>query len=107
VLAARRIDSLRVAHERVTRNFREQQMQRLATEAELKALRAQLNPHFLFNALTTIGYLIQNAPPKALETLLRLTTLLRGILRRSAADFCTLDEEIDLVTSYLDIERAR
>jgi two-component system LytT family sensor kinase len=106
-LASRRIDSLRVAGERVARNMREQEMQRLATEAELRALRAQLNPHFLFNALTTIGYLIQNAPPRALETLLRLTNLLRGVLRRSATEFSTVDEEIDLVRSYLDIERAR
>ena len=105
--AARRIDVLRVARERVARNVREHEMQRLATEAELRALRAQLNPHFLFNALTTIGYLIQNAPPRALETLFRLTTLLRGVLRRSAVEFSTLEEELDLVTSYLDIERAR
>jgi two-component system LytT family sensor kinase len=106
-LAGRRIDSLRVAQERVARDIREQQMQRLATEAELRALRAQLNPHFLFNALTTIGYLIQEAPPRALATLLRLTSVLRGVLRRSSAEFSTLDEEIELVASYLDIERAR
>jgi two-component system LytT family sensor kinase len=106
-LAARRIDSLRVAQERVERNLREQAMQRLATEAELRALRAQLNPHFLFNALTTIGYLIQHTPPRALETLLRLTSVLRGVLRRSTAEFSTLGEEIDLITSYLEIEHAR
>jgi two-component system LytT family sensor kinase len=106
-LGARRIDSLRVAQERLSRDVREQQMQRLATEAELRALRAQLNPHFLFNALTTIGYLIQHAPGRALSTLLKLTSVLRGVLRRSAADFSTLGEEVDLVTSYLDIEQAR
>ena len=106
-LATRRIDSLRVAQERVAHHVREQDMQRLATEAELRALRAQLNPHFLFNALTTIGYLIQHAPPRALETLLRLTSVLRGVLRRSTAEFSTLGEEIDLITSYLEIEHAR
>jgi two-component system LytT family sensor kinase len=106
-LAARRIDSLRVAQERVERNLREGEMQRLAAEAELRALRAQLNPHFLFNALTTIGYLIQTAPPRALETLLRLTTVLRGVLRRSTTEFSTLGEEIDLISSYLEIEHAR
>jgi LytS/YehU family sensor histidine kinase len=79
----------------------------LATEAELRALRAQINPHFLFNALTTIGYLIQTAPDRALETLMRLTQLLRGVLRRSEGEFATLGEEIELIESYLDIERAR
>ena len=72
-------------------------MQRLATEAELRALRAQLNPHFLFNALTTIGYLIQTAPTRAVDTLLRLTHVLRGVLRRSTSEFSTLAEEIDLI----------
>ena len=82
-------------------------MERLAAQAELRALRAQLQPHFLFNALTTIGHLIQQAPPRALDTLLRLTSVLRGVLRRTTSEFATLGEEIDLITSYLDIEQAR
>jgi signal transduction histidine kinase len=106
-LAARRIDSLRVAEERLAHSLREQDMLRLATEAELRSLRAQLNPHFLFNALTTVGYLIQQAPPRALDTLLRLTTVLRSVLRQSTREFSTLGEEIELVCAYLDIERAR
>jgi two-component system LytT family sensor kinase len=81
-------------------------MEKLATEAELRALRAQLNPHFLFNALTTVGHLIQTAPPRALETLLRLTTLLRAVLR-SEGEFTTLGREMEMVAAYLDIERAR
>jgi two-component system sensor histidine kinase LytS len=81
-------------------------MARLATEAELKALRAQLNPHFLFNALTTLGYLIQTSPPRALQTLLRLTDLLRRVLRSEGA-FTSLGKELELVDAYLDIERAR
>jgi len=106
-VTARRIDGLRVSQERHAHNLREEAMQRLATEAELRALRAQLNPHFLFNALTTIGYLIQHAPPRALDTLFRLTTVLRGVLRRTSREFSTLGDEIELITSYLDIERAR
>ncbi|MCI0623434.1 MAG: histidine kinase [Acidobacteria bacterium] len=54
-----------MTHERCQRDLREEEIGRLATEAELRALRAQLNPHFLFNALTTIGYLIQTAPSRA------------------------------------------
>lgn len=106
LLAARRIDALRVSHERYEQEIREQQTSKLATEAELRALRAQLNPHFLFNALTTISYLINTAPEKAIDTLLRLTQLLRGVLR-STGEFSTLGEEIKLIESYLEIEHAR
>ena len=81
-------------------------MAKLATEAELRALRAQINPHFLFNALTTLGYLIQTAPERALQTLLRLTSLLRAVLR-SEGEHTTLGRELEVVESYLDIERAR
>ena len=103
---ARRIDSLRVTHERCEQAQREQEIATLASEAQLRALRAQVNPHFLFNALTTIGYLIQTSPGQALSTLLRLTDLLRRVLR-SASEWTTLDEELRLVEAYLDIERAR
>jgi two-component system LytT family sensor kinase len=106
VVVARRVDAIRITNERYNRELREQEIGKLATEAELRALRAQINPHFLFNALTTIGYLIQTAPPRALETLLRLTALLRGVLR-SEGEFTTLGRELDIVESYLDIERAR
>jgi two-component system LytT family sensor kinase len=106
VVVARRIDAIRLTNERYTREIREQEIGKLATEAELRALRAQINPHFLFNALTTIGYLIQTAPPRALDTLLRLTALLRGVLR-SEGELTTLGRELEVVESYLDIERAR
>lgn len=107
VMVARRIDAARVTHERCARDLREQETTKLATEAELRALRAQVNPHFLFNSLTTVGYLIQTAPERAFETLMRLTSLLRGVLRRSEGEFATLGEEIELIESYLEIERAR
>ncbi len=106
LVTARRIDALRVTHERCEQEFREQEFARLATEAQLTALRSQINPHFLFNSLTTIGYLIKAEPDKAYDTLLRLTQLLRSVLT-STGEFCTLGEEMKLIESYLDIERAR
>ncbi len=106
-LVARRIDTVRSAHERCAITIREQEMRKLTVEAELRALRAQLNPHFLFNALTTIGYLIQTTPAQALDTLLRLTELLRAVLKRLEGEFSTLGQEVDLVQSYLMIEQAR
>jgi two-component system LytT family sensor kinase len=99
LLAARRVDAIRLSRERYQQN-------KLTTEAELRALRAQVNPHFLFNALNTIGYLIQTSPVRAHATLMKLTTLLRGVLR-SAGSATTLGDEIDLVSAYLEIERAR
>ncbi len=110
VMTARRIDAVRITHERYARDLNEREMRRLATQAELRALRAQINPHFLFNALTTIGYLIQTTPELAVQTLLRLTALLRGVLRRldgPDGEFSTLGEEVELIESYLEIERAR
>jgi two-component system, LytTR family, sensor kinase len=107
LMVARRIDVVRVAHDRCKISLREQEISKLATEAELRALRAQLNPHFLFNALTTLGYLIQTAPDKAFETLMRLTGLLRGVLRRSAGEFASVGEEVELIKAYLDIEKTR
>jgi LytS/YehU family sensor histidine kinase len=106
MMVGRRIDELRVSEERYERDLRENEMRRLATEAELRALRAQLNPHFLFNALTTLGHLITTSPPRAIDALYRLTALLRAVLRRTS-EFVTLREEMQLVEAYLAIEQAR
>lgn len=107
LLAARRIDLVRVAHERCEREAREHETVRLATEAELQALRAQLNPHFLFNALTTLGYLVQTAPDRALATLYELTGLLRAVLRPTSGHTVPLADELAIVEAYLAIEGAR
>jgi signal transduction histidine kinase len=106
-LLGRRIDALRVARERLERDLREESLHRLTSEAELQALRAQLQPHFLFNALTTLGHLMQAAPERAQATLYRLTSLLRAVLQRSAGEQTTLGEELGLVEDYLAIESAR
>jgi signal transduction histidine kinase len=105
--AARRLDALRWIHERCERDLREELVAKLATEAELRALQAQLNPHFLFNALNTLGYLMKASPDRARSTLLDLTKLLRAVLKRSGGEVATLGQEIELVESYLAIERAR
>jgi signal transduction histidine kinase len=102
----RQIDARRMIDERYQRDLRQQEISKLAAEAELRALRAQLNPHFLFNALTTIGYLIQTAPTRTLGVLLQLTGLLRGVLK-PAGEFVSLGEEIELIRSYLEIESSR
>ncbi len=105
--AARRLDALRWVHERCERDLREELAAKLATEAELRALQAQLNPHFLFNALNTLGHLMKAAPDRARGTLLDLTKLLRAVLKRSSGEAVALGDEIALVEAYLAIERAR
>jgi signal transduction histidine kinase len=106
-LVGRRIDECRIDADRRARAQREEEMRRLTAEAELRALRAQLNPHFLFNALTTLGHLMQSAPDRALSTLYQLTGLLRAVLRRTNGQFVSLAEELEIVQSYLAIERER
>ena len=107
LLIARRIDELRMADERYHRDLREHEIRRLAAVSELEALRAQLNPHFLFNALSAVGFLIRTSPSRALDTLYQLTALLRAVLRRNNGEFVTLEEEMQIVDAYLAIESAR
>ncbi len=106
-LIGRRIDAVRVTIERVERDVREQEALRLAAEAELHAVRAQLHPHFLFNALTTVAHLMREAPDRALATLYQLTALLRAVLRSPISGSVAVREELEIVESYLAIERAR
>ena len=107
LLAGLRVDALRVINERFERDVREADIQRLASEAELSALRAQLDPHFLFNTLNTLGYLMRVAPGRAQETLHEVSALLRSVVYRSRRAHCTLAEEVELVEAYLAIETAR
>lgn len=86
---------------------REQELQTLATRAELRALRAQINPHFLFNALNTVASCIRTRPDAADETLMQLAEVFRYTLRRSDKEWVRLHEEMDFVRSWLAVEQAR
>lgn len=78
----------------------------LATKAELKALQAQINPHFLFNAINTIVSLIRTKPDKARDLLIHLGLYFRKNLHKNE-DEVNLDKELQHVKSYLEIEKAR
>lgn len=78
----------------------------MLTEAELKLVQAQVNPHFLFNTLNTIGSVLRTNPEKARELILHLSSFFRNNLKR-ASQVATLSEEIEHVSSYLIIEEAR
>jgi len=78
----------------------------LVTQAELKALQAQINPHFLFNALNTVVSFCRTDPMKARDLLIHLSEFFRRNLRQSD-QLVTLKDEIEHVNSYLAIQGAR
>lgn len=83
------------------------ELQVLAREAELKALRAQIDPHFLFNSLNSINALVMTDPVAARKMCVLLADFLRGTLRFGSEGRIPLAEEIRLAEGYLDIERVR
>jgi len=86
---------------------RQERLREMAARSELKALKAQINPHFLFNALNSISALIATDPPAAERTLERLAGIFRGTLLASERENVTLSRELEVVDAYLEIERAR
>jgi signal transduction histidine kinase len=85
----------------------EQELRSLTTQAELKALKAQINPHFFFNALNTIAALIHTDPALAEASVERLAKMFRYVLAGSEQGQVPLEEELAFVDDYLEIERAR
>jgi sensor histidine kinase YesM len=80
----------------------------LRTRAELEALRAQLNPHFLFNTLHSLMALVRHDPQAAEDALERLATLLRHtLITGKEAEDVTLGQELDFIQNYLALERLR
>ena len=101
------LENVRFRVERRRQEEREQQLRWLASRAELKALRAQINPHFLFNALSVIAGLLHYQPELADETIEQLAQVFRYTLRKSENEWAPLAEEVDFVSAYLRIEHAR
>lgn len=80
---------------------------RRAEQAELRYLKAQLNPHFLFNALNGIRGLVAEDPAKAQHAITQLASLLRTALTSATVDTVTLERELAVVDDYLAIEAIR
>lgn len=78
-----------------------------AVNARLQALQAQLNPHFLFNALNTVASLVRTDPVRAERTVEQLALVLRRTLAHSASPFTTLRDEADYVRAWLAVEQER
>jgi len=89
------------------RKARESALQHTTAMAELRVLQSQMEPHFLFNTLANIQGLIDQQPEQARAMIQALTTLLRRNLHQVRSDWSTLDEEIALVSAYLEIQQIR
>ncbi len=83
-----------------------EQQQHLLVQSELKLLQAQINPHFLFNALNTISAIVKRDPEQSRALLLQLSQFLRINLKRSHS-LVSLNDELEHIQAYLAIEKAR
>ncbi|MGH9490975.1 MAG: sensor histidine kinase [Terriglobales bacterium] len=80
---------------------------RLAGEAELRALRAQIHPHFLFNSLHSISALTASDPRRAREMCIHLAELFRLTLRLGPRETISMEEELSVLRAYVAVERLR
>ena len=100
--------NLEIYHRYKNQEVKAAQLEARLVETELKALREQLRPHFLFNTLNTISVLIREKKNDEAVTLIaRLSSLLRMTLDNTLLQEVTLREEMDFLSRYIDIQKAR
>lgn len=84
------------------------ELRQQASELEMQGLRAQMNPHFIFNSLNSINrFILQNNKAQASEYLTKFSRLVRAILQNSQASFITLESELESLELYLEMEALR
>ncbi|MGD1848843.1 MAG: sensor histidine kinase [Salibacteraceae bacterium] len=82
-------------------------LEQMKTKAELLALQARINPHFLYNSLNSIASLIHTKPDHAEQMVMQLADLFRYSLNTQGLVWTTLGEELDIVKTYLSVEQVR
>jgi len=85
----------------------EAELQTLIRESELTILKSQLNPHFLFNSLNSISSLTITDPEKARDMVVKLSEFLRYAIDKNQRDMTTIEDELNNIELYLDIEKIR
>jgi two-component system, LytTR family, sensor kinase len=84
-----------------------EQQERLLLQARMEALQSQINPHFLFNTLNSVSSLVRRDPDSAREMIVKLSNILRRLLRKGGDSFVLLRDEVEFLDDYLDIEVVR
>jgi len=87
--------------------FRAQELETEKTYAELKALKSQINPHFLFNSLNSIYSLARKESKEVPGKIVQLSDLMRHILYESDVDFIPLEKEVEMVKNYIELQNLR
>lgn len=85
----------------------EARLKELVTQTQLSALKSQINPHFLFNSLNSVSYLTITEPEKAQEMVIKLSNFLRYSLKHKENQMVSIQNEIEHIKLYLDIEKVR
>ncbi len=107
VQAGIRLENLSLQAQRATAERRAAELREAATRAELRALRSQVHPHFLFNALNALAYLIETEPRAAQRFSERLADMLRYTVEAGERPAALLSDEIGFVEDYLGVARER
>src|SRR5262249_19720870 len=102
----RKLENLRLGEAQRKQAVEEEELRKLVAQSELMALRAQINPHFFFNALNSVASLINDDPPRAEQLLENLAELFRHAFKPSS-EIIPLQEELALVETYLEVEKSR
>gem|GEM_PF-1536745 len=102
----RLLDNLRLHEARRKQAIDEEELRKLVAQSELMALRAQINPHFFFNALNSVASLINDDPQRAEALLENLAELFRHAFKPSS-ETITLQQELELIETYLEVEKVR
>lgn len=89
------------------RTLKETELKNLVTEAELRSLKFQINPHFIFNSLNSMSALTEIDPKRAKQMIIKLADFLRYTLANNDRQKNTLNEELKNIKLYLDIEKVR
>jgi sensor histidine kinase YesM len=96
-----------VASKYTEKSNSEKRLQNLLTETRLNALKAYINPHFLFNSLNSVNALISISPEKAREMLVNLSDYFRYSLKQKDSAFVDFKEELSNALTYLEIEKLK
>lgn len=100
--------SLKRKNEKLSDENIKAELRQRATELEMQALRAQMNPHFIFNCLSSINrFILKNETKEASKYLTRFSRLMRMVLHNSNKRMITLEDEVQMLQLYLEMERVR